>query len=148
VDDDDLRGAAAAFRAALEEHGPGLRLRGLHGFPKGACGHASRLLGQYFRDGGLGEWDLVSAWTEDHMKTHAWLLPDGLLVDITADQFPGVAEPVVVARASAWHDDAWAGRRTWSDRVGLSAYRPQDGAAEDYALLRTSADGRRRHDRA
>jgi hypothetical protein len=41
-----------------------------------------------------------------HNRSHAWLEVDGLIVDITADQFPEQkAEPVIVTIQSAWHDE-------------------------------------------
>jgi hypothetical protein len=36
-------------------------------------------------------------------QTHAWLVCDGFVVDITADQFG--QPPVIVARQSPWHDE-------------------------------------------
>lgn len=35
---------------------------------------------------------------------HVWMQVDGVTVDITADQFPGVAETTIIARSSPWHD--------------------------------------------
>ncbi len=35
-------------------------------------------------------------------RTHAWVTVNGIIVDITADQFD--EEPVIVTRQSAWHD--------------------------------------------
>lgn len=35
---------------------------------------------------------------EPRPQSHAWLAQDGLLVDITADQFPGMLDPVIVTR--------------------------------------------------
>ena len=55
-------------------------------------------------------------------STHAWLELDGLVIDITADQFD--QEPVVVTRRSTWHRgfriierealDSW-GEEWWKD---------------------------------
>src|SRR5690606_14776331 len=35
--------------------------------------------------------------------SHAWLYRDGLIVDITADQFPEVVSKVIVTTDSPWH---------------------------------------------
>ena len=40
---------------------------------------------------------------EDH-HSHAWLVVDGIIVDITADQFEEISTTVVVSRSSAFHD--------------------------------------------
>jgi hypothetical protein len=39
----------------------------------------------------------------DDRAFHAWLLVDGLTIDITADQFDDIAEPVIVTTTSPWH---------------------------------------------
>ncbi len=67
------------------------------------------LLGTYLTEQGLGVFEYVygqrgrcdtepSTW-----QSHAWLCQGPLIVDITADQFPEVPEPVIVTNASAWH---------------------------------------------
>lgn len=95
----EVRRAAHRFRKALQ-HG-GLRSVGFARFPLGACGDASELLGQYLTDSGLGEWTYVSGMRGG--STHAWIERDGVVVDITADQFADVASPCIVTRASQWH---------------------------------------------
>jgi hypothetical protein len=37
-------------------------------------------------------------------RGHGWLEQNGLIVDITADQFPEVDKPVIVADNSQWHE--------------------------------------------
>lgn len=94
---------ARRVRAALESGDyarPGLR-----SFPRGACGDASRLLGLYLEALGLGKWTYVQGEAGGEMfATHAWLEQDGLIVDITADQFDDVTEAVIVTRDRGWHD--------------------------------------------
>ena len=36
--------------------------------------------------------------------SHAWIQREGLIIDITADQFDDVTEPVIVSDSSPWHD--------------------------------------------
>lgn len=103
---DELANAAAAFRAAIERTPAAQLPIGLQGFPKGACGDATDLLGYYLKTQGLGTFDYVSGegWDEDgEWFSHAWLRQGNVIVDITADQFPGKA-PVIVTDASPWHD--------------------------------------------
>ncbi len=60
-------------------------------FPTGQCGHSSDMLAQYLIDNGIGPITYVSGTyygddSEDRW-CHAWLVVDGLVVDITGDQF-------------------------------------------------------------
>jgi hypothetical protein len=130
--------AARRFRTALET-AESPRLLGLRSFPKAACGDASRLLAQYLRDRGFGEWTIVTAWRDGMSRTHAWLEQDGWLIDITADQFEDVSEPVIATRRSDWHD-GWEVRQPNTHRVGLAHYDSTCGADEDYDRLSRLAD--------
>lgn len=98
---DQLRTLATQFRVAITEC-PDLGLVSLERFPLGACGDTSVLLGQYLYDSGLGVWMYVSAW--ENGSTHAWIEKNGVRVDVTADQFDGVDQPVIIASGGGWHD--------------------------------------------
>jgi len=37
-------------------------------------------------------------------QSHAWLQRGNLIIDITADQFPEVEDPVIVTTRSPWHE--------------------------------------------
>lgn len=96
--------SSAAFRDAIvRSHGGGLLA--LQNFPVGACGDASILLGQFFADRGLGEWFYVNGerTAASGKQTHAWIERDGLVVDITANQFIEIDDPVLVTNAKDWH---------------------------------------------
>ena len=71
-------------------------------FPAGACGDAAPLLGQFLLDQGEGEWTYVSGEREGAWS-HAWIEQDGWIVDITADQFPDMDQPVIVTLDRSWH---------------------------------------------
>jgi len=64
------------------------------------------LLGEYLRANRLGDFRLRSGQRQlgESSTTHAWLEQDLLVVDITADQFPDVADAVFVGRGSSWHE--------------------------------------------
>ncbi|WP_426502926.1 hypothetical protein ACPPVO_35540 [Dactylosporangium sp. McL0621] len=96
-----MRAAASAFRAGLERGG--LRMISLAQFPKGSCGDTCELLGQFLADKGLGDWQYRSGQRDEPFHTHAWLEQNGLILDITADQFPDINEPVVLTWAPGWH---------------------------------------------
>ncbi|RNL60664.1 hypothetical protein EFK50_20355 [Nocardioides marmoriginsengisoli] len=63
------------------------------------------LLGEYLRESGLGDFHTRSGVREcdGERRTHAWMVQDGLIVDITADQFPDACAAVIVTRDSSWH---------------------------------------------
>jgi len=76
---------ASAFRKAIESLGVeklGLLFRA---FPAGCCGNTSLMLGAYLSTEGLGEFDYVSGIRGK--QSHAWLEKEGIIVDITSDQF-------------------------------------------------------------
>jgi hypothetical protein len=91
---------AQRFRAAAE------LLRGRLGiafrdFPRGSCGDAASLLGTLYIDNGLPAFQYTLGYLGQH--SHAWLERDGLIVDVTADQFAGVSQAVIVTKDPSWH---------------------------------------------
>jgi hypothetical protein len=93
---------ADRFRSALEQGG--LRLYTLTKFPHGSCGDTCEMLGQFLIDSGLGRWTYQSGVCFDPpVFTHAWLERDGLLLDITADQFDEISTPVLLTEDKGWH---------------------------------------------
>lgn len=104
--DCQVRVAAEAYRSALDNIDPRCWSdAAITDFPRGACGHASEMLGRHLR-ATLGiEPEYVlrdfyapgGAW----LGGHAWLEWDGLIIDITGDQFGW--DRVIVARQSARH---------------------------------------------
>lgn len=105
----ELAEIARRFRGAIL----GLESRtlspGLRTFPKGSCGDASLLLGAYLIESGYGHFDYVvsegdmrsdrsSAW-----RTHAWLEREGIVIDITADQFAEFGGDIYVGPSSSFH---------------------------------------------
>lgn len=99
-----IRAAAGRFRAAIQRCPRHLLPVTLHAFPRGACGDATILLGEFLAAEGFGTFDYVAGERfGPHYQSHAWLERDGLIVDITADQFAGAKEPVIVSRENRWH---------------------------------------------
>lgn len=104
---------ALRFRQALILAGPDDCAPNLRRFPKDCCHHASKLLALYFYEKtDLGVFDTVEG--EHNDIEHVWLEQNGVIVDITADQFRGLP-PVVVTRKSNWHE-AW--KKSQSDPAG------------------------------
>jgi hypothetical protein len=102
-----LRDCAARFRGAIEECDPKSLTEGMKDFPIGACGDATPLLGTYLTEQGLGTFTYVLGLRAHNgingSHSHAWLEASGIIVDITADQFPEIVEKVIVSAGSDWH---------------------------------------------
>lgn len=133
--------AALRFRTAIDTTDTGLVA--FKNFPHGACGDASELLAEYFRDCGLGSWRYRMGMGRDGSLTHAWIEREGVLADITADQFPELEPPgpVVVGADWAWHDRHFTS--TPGERLaGLSFWDGLTHAAVSaaYRTLREVAD--------
>lgn len=75
------------------------------GFPGGCCDSASRLLAAYLEDCGYKGATYVEGekLSKGKLKSHVWISYKGWNIDITADQFYGVEEAVIVADASLRH---------------------------------------------
>jgi hypothetical protein len=100
-DPERIRLLASQFRVAIECALSTLSIE-FDGFPNGSCGEASMLLRTFLKEQGLGTFQYVSGKREG--RTHAWLELNGLIVDITADQFSDCEEPVVVTSLSPFHE--------------------------------------------
>ena len=98
---------ARKMREILESYSASAVEVAFEAFPIGACGATSELLARYLREfvqvdalyasGGL------YASGEHGRASHAWVVADGWIVDITADQFG--QPPVIVTQDEAWHRD-------------------------------------------
>jgi hypothetical protein len=102
----DIEGSALAFRKAVVLARAELPEE-FRGFPAGCCGDASELLAAHLTELGHGPFTYVFGLRGEVASgthtSHAWLTLGELVVDITADQFPEVANPVIVTTDSAWH---------------------------------------------
>lgn len=127
--------AALKFRHALQEP-EGLECPSLQRFPAGACGDTSDLLARFLLDEGLGEWDHVSG-CDTTGQTHAWIEREGWIVDITADQFGDVGEPVTVTTERQWHERFSEDRRRRSASLDGSVL--SSVLWSDYAVLAARA---------
>ena len=72
-------------------------------FPRGSCGHCAEMVGRFLREQlGIEATYVSSNFRMDHgNQGHAWVEYDGLVIDISADQFG--MPPVIVSRRSAFH---------------------------------------------
>jgi hypothetical protein len=103
---DKIKISAVEFRTALmailPELDSDIRVN------SGACLDITSMLIRYLEEQELGVFQTVSGWYEYGCGTllgsHTWLQSGDLIVDITADQFPDVTEPVIVRTNSEWHE--------------------------------------------
>jgi hypothetical protein len=78
------------------------------------------LLDRYLTEQGMGDFQYISAerghdGEESTWCTHAWLVQQGLIIDITADQFLEINESVIVTANSPWH-------ASWSQEIAPGWY--------------------------
>lgn len=80
------------------------------------------------------------------MNSHGWVEQDGVIADITADQFAmidgfGTPLPVIVTRDRSWHDLHFASQ-TRSRRAGLDWWSgpTHEEVVDLYRQLRDAAD--------
>jgi hypothetical protein len=122
-----IRDLAERFRTAIEACDLKRLPIGFHEFPRGSCGDATLILAKYLEDNGQAGFAYVCGIRDSH--SHAWLERDGLIVDITCDQFLDNEDSVCVSRRSAWHAQFEIDRESSADidlyndlaRVGLGA---------------------------
>ncbi|MBI2239618.1 MAG: hypothetical protein HYU59_02315 [Magnetospirillum gryphiswaldense] len=108
--DEELESASRFFREAVINSDRSNWELNFKLFPNGCCRDASELLARYLKENfdvknieiALGE---SGSYADGNEKSHAWVVCDGLTIDITADQF---GQPsVIVMRRSSWHEQTW-----------------------------------------
>ena len=102
-----LHDIATRFREALESL-PNHELPvTLQNFPCGSCGDATLLLGTYLIEQGFPPFSYMlgerGERLEENWTSHAWLEREGIIIDITADQFLDKEDKVLIVQDSAWH---------------------------------------------
>ena len=103
---DFLRTEASEVRRAIEATPPFARAGMLVDFPNECCHHAVNLLALHLSQFGLMGFARARGERTRPAKCHVWLKYQGIIIDITADQFGRRYRPVIVTRHSSWHE-AW-----------------------------------------
>lgn len=98
---EELRKLSSDFRKGILKCDVNKLPLPLRSFPKGSCGDASLQLGKYLQQNGYADIRYISGWRDT--MSHAWLLVDGFIVDITADQFQEISESVIITEDQSWH---------------------------------------------
>jgi hypothetical protein len=70
-------------------------------FPHGSCGDTCLMLGSYLDESGFGFFDYVCGIRNE--CSHAWLEKNGIIVDITADQFVDCDIEVYVGQKNSFY---------------------------------------------
>jgi hypothetical protein len=136
-----LRETVSAFRKAIIDSVPELpSLVYFHKFPAGTCGDASDMLGRFLNERGEGQFEYVAG--QQGGQTHAWLEAHGLIVDITADQFPDIFNPAIVTTDNSWHSQFVVNHRR---KPGFDGYVPEHQANLEsaYRLILAKFDDQR-----
>lgn len=104
----ELQAVAQAFRAALDaQKADNLLPEHMQNFPDRCCGVTSELLGEYLKSlGHKPDYVYGKRFDSDGIPQagHAWLEVEGIVYDLTADQFEGEGMPPVYVDAQGeWH---------------------------------------------
>lgn len=104
IDAQRLRTLATAFHDAIKQIDFSQTGLNLKYFPSECCHHACNLLGIFLHDNGVTGITTMSGYRpDDPAEKHLWLEVNGVVIDITASQFDGVDEKVIVTPSPDWH---------------------------------------------
>lgn len=90
------------IRNILEKNKNNMDVEWFKFFPRGCCKEASLVLAKHLHKKEFGIADIICG--ERNCETHIWLEIEGVIVDITADQFEDIDEAVIVVESSIFHD--------------------------------------------
>ena len=86
------------FRKAIEKAKNSENSEFFRKFPTGQCGYTCDLLSEYLHENGYTEISYVCGSyygkSFDELQSHAWLEVNGIVIDITSDQFKFHCEPI------------------------------------------------------
>lgn len=95
---DDLVRIRAAFERMDKSNLPVT----FNSFPLGACGDTCEVLAELLRELGHGS-SQYKAGRRENGNSHAWLEIDSVIIDITADQFDEIPDPVYMGPSNFWY---------------------------------------------
>ena len=96
---------ATDFRNAFEDSDLSKAPGFLPHFPEGCCSWSTWMIGHFLKFEMCHSVEEINA--ERASLPHAWLSADGIIIDITSDEFEDSEARVIVSRNSDWH-------KTWS----------------------------------
>jgi hypothetical protein len=71
-------------------------------FPRGACGDTCEVLAEILKELGHGSFQYIAGRRESG-NSHAWLECNSTIIDITADQFDEISDPVYIGPSNPWY---------------------------------------------
>ena len=98
-----IRKIAAEIRELIIKLSPEERPPALQDFPHGACGLTCLFLSKHLAENDLYSFDYVCG--ERNGLSHAWLRKDGIIIDITGDQFSDFGQGIFVGQKSNFHKE-------------------------------------------
>ncbi len=97
--DENTKELIYAVRNALEDKAVNSLYVGFQSFPFGSCMDASILLGTILTKTGKGSFNYTSSKNGEGVW-HSWIENDVFIIDITANQFPGIDSKVLIIEQS------------------------------------------------
>jgi hypothetical protein len=140
----DIVNLANRMRNALEAIAPNMAPTPFppswHIFPKACCGDTSNLLAAYLAEHGFHDFTYVMGYfKKSGGPSHAWLDGNGLIIDITSDQFsdrvPKALGPVYVSTKRDWHDQYFLDQDRRGEANFMKHLSPHAPLYEMYARL-------------
>ena len=95
---DDLVRIRAAFERMDKSNLPVT----FNDFPHGACGDTCEVLAELLRELGHGGFQ-YKVGRRKNGNSHAWLEINSVIIDITADQFDEISDPVYIGPSNSWY---------------------------------------------
>ncbi|MCJ2378991.1 hypothetical protein LNL84_19560 [Vibrio sp. ZSDZ34] len=102
MDIDELRRIVFKAREVFEQHHDHISKTFFGDFPNYSCGCSADLLAQYLISKGAK--NLLYVYGENEIGSHGWLELDGLIIDITGDQFEDGVDSVYMSSNRDFHD--------------------------------------------
>ena len=110
---EELSKLAHVFRQAIELCDRSQLPISFQSFPRGSCGDTCDLLAKWLEENGQTGFYYVCGWRQG--GSHAWLERDGIILDITADQFVDMKQSVIVTDDPTWHETFGNLQRHYAD---------------------------------
>ena len=120
----DIHTEAELFRKATDEAKWNIPTKyRMHGFPRGCCDDATDLFAHYLNQKyGIQTTRVDGEYYTDHIEErdwHTWLEVDGLIVDLTADQYPEYYKRIYVGSYDDFHNRYEMKRQTYRGFLDL-----------------------------
>lgn len=99
---DEIQKEVIKARSVFEQHHEHISKTYFGNFPSGACGSSADMLAEYLIRKGAKNIEYVFG--ERNSVSHGWLEIEGLIVDITGDQFNDGVEGIYISFNRDFHD--------------------------------------------